>query len=198
MKQHTDVSVLAQAAECTWGAWGCAVWTGKRWKGKDCIGMLTYEGNAKLLIQLAFPSPSFPGKWLRLCQVIFTKPFLQVPSFPMSDCCLFTVQDRRDARGQRVWSRHGPGVCRIWCVGRPHPSLRRLQSDSKMQVSLPRRLKCYDAIDRIVLYDIRYLLHEFCKLWGDVWKWLAWYLLLCQFCVSVENFIEQKQNAFLW
>lgn len=22
MKQHTDVSVLAQAAECTWGTWG--------------------------------------------------------------------------------------------------------------------------------------------------------------------------------
>ncbi|XP_049978292.1 histone deacetylase 9-like [Alexandromys fortis] len=29
-------------------------------------------------------------------------------------------------------------------------------------------MKCYDVIDHFVLYDIRYLLHEFCKHWGDV------------------------------
>lgn len=33
MKQHTDVSVLAQAAECTWGAWGVQSGGGKM-KGK--------------------------------------------------------------------------------------------------------------------------------------------------------------------
>lgn len=29
-------------------------------------------------------------------------------------------------------------------------------------------VKCYYVIVRFVLHDMRYLLHEFCKLWGDV------------------------------